>query len=146
MATIRQVTLRVNNLNLLNESMKALAVSADEFVEQNVDQMRHGKNKQGNEIGEYASPAYSEMKHRMNKLAGEGNVDLILTGAFTSAMFLETMSNGTFKIDSKDVKRNDLVSKYGSDIFGLGGEYKSKAVNGKFKDELFNNVHKVTKL
>lgn len=145
MATIRQVALRVNNLNLLNESMKALAVTKDDFVEQNVDQMRHGLKKTGQIIGEYKSPWYGDFKTRMNPMAG-GNVDLILTGAFTSNMYLETMSRGTFKIDSKDGKRNDLVRKYGSDIFGLGGEYKAKAINKRFRSVLMDNIRKVTKL
>jgi len=145
MATLRQVTLRVGNLNLLSESMKALAETKEDFVEANVDQMRHGKNKNGNIIGEYRSAWYGDFKTRMNPLAG-GNVDLILTGAFTSGMYLELMSRGSYKIDSKEQKRNDLVKKYGSDIFGLGGEYKSKAINKNFRRVLIEKVKSVTKL
>lgn len=146
MATIRQVALRVGNLNLLNESIKALAVTKDDFVEQNVDQMRHGLTKNQTPIRpEYKSPWYGDFKARMNPLAG-GNPDLILTGAFTSSMYLETMSRGTFKIDSKDGKRNELVRKYGSDIFGLGGDYKSKAINKRFRAVLMENIRNVTKL
>lgn len=151
MATLRQVTLRVGNLNLLSESMKALAETKEDFVEANVDQMRHGKNKNGNIIGEYRSAWYGDFKTRMNPLAG-GNVDLILTGAFTSGMYLELMSRGSYKIDSKDAKRDLLVKGggnrrgYGSDIFGLGGEYKSKAINKNFRRVLIEKVKSVTKL
>lgn len=144
MATIAKVKRNVAQLNLLNESLKAVAETKEDFVAANVDQMRHGYNKEGRRIGEYKSAWYGDMKYRMNPLA-DGYVDLTLSGSFTERMFLTMVSKG-FKISSTDNKTSGLTRKYGDSVFGLNNTYKPIAVNKNFRRVLFEKVHRITKL
>jgi len=54
----------------------------------------------------------------MNGLAGFGNVDLILTGAWSNSLFPIKKGDGFF-FDSSNDKNSELISKYGLDILGL---------------------------
>lgn len=54
----------------------------------------------------------------MNSQAG-GTVDLILTGSFTSKLFLQNPRPSEFIFESTDSKSNDLFAKYGDDLRGL---------------------------
>ena len=53
-------------------------------------------------------------------------VDLLLTGNFQKEMILET-DDRDYQILSTDDKTDDLVSKYGENIFGIAPENKTEA-------------------
>jgi len=61
---------------------------------------------------------YAEYKHKLNPFAGEGVVDLILTGAFVESMYLLKPNNGKYLFDARDSKKSDIVDRYGN-VFGL---------------------------
>jgi hypothetical protein len=109
------------------EQAAELAFASDAFLRsvesEQVKQMKAGKNSEGKGIGRYRSPRYAAMKHAMNPLPGEGNVDLVLTGKFTSEIFAQSDS-GVMEIASNDSKSADLESKYGETIFGLSSKFK----------------------
>jgi hypothetical protein len=144
MATIGKVLRNWKQLNLLNEAMKAITDVKEDVVEINKSHMQQGENKNGGRIGEYRSAIYGDMKARMNPRAG-GYVDLILTGAFTNAMYLK-MQNKGFAIDSNDRKKRKLVSKYGNDVFGLGDKGRKELVDKSYRTALMTRVRKVVKL
>lgn len=72
----------------------------------------------GKTLLSYRSKDYELFKSRLNPIAG-GAVDLILTGEFVDAMFLLKPNNGKYLFGNSDSKKNMLVQKYGTNIFGL---------------------------
>ena len=78
-------------------------------------------------IGEYRSESYAAMKRLMNPTAG-GKVDLIYTGAFSGALFIPQDEN-IINVDSSDSKRNELVAKYGDDIFDLSNSQEADIID-----------------
>lgn len=81
-------------------------------------QMQLGKTVDGLDIGVLKNPAYGRRKKRRGGIAPEGMVDLRDTGAFQEGIRAQIVNDGIF-LDSVDKKRDDLVEKYGEDIFGL---------------------------
>jgi hypothetical protein len=114
---------RMNILDIEKEIHQSLLDTIDVYVEQQRDQMLHGKNKKGTLIGKYRNPVYAKNKFEMNGLAGYKNVDLLLTGRFQSKIFVEVRDKELF-IYSHDSKADKLESKYGDEIFGLSKKYK----------------------
>lgn len=88
------------------------------YINLQKDQMLHGEDNEGGEIGSYKNSAYAAMKERMNSLAG-GGVDLRLTGNFYNAIALTASSNNKYRVFSRDEKNGKLVKKYGEKIFYL---------------------------
>jgi len=86
--------------------------------EQKINEFEFGQLPNGRKIGRYASEDYSEYKYLLNPLAGEGNVDLIVTGRFVNSFFVRNAStNGAFIFGAKD--DNNLLGSYGKDILGI---------------------------
>ncbi len=78
-------------------------------------------NAKGEKIGKYRSSKYARVKNEMNPLAGLGNVDLKLTGAFHAGIKV-TVNAETFTTESIDKKGPDLKAKYG-EVFGLDEDH-----------------------
>jgi len=55
---------------------------------------------------------YSVFKHKLNPLAGDGIVDLILTGSFVNSFILVPKNNGRFLLDNTNYKKNKLIAQY----------------------------------
>lgn len=84
-------------------------------------QLMQGVDSNGLSLGEYKSEAYARMKRTLNP---NGVVDLKLTGSFHENFFIA--SEIPLIIWSYDEKTDDLVAKYGEEIFGL--TYESKTI------------------
>lgn len=97
--------------------------NTDEIEDVQTSQMQKGKNSDGGNIGKLRSPAYSQRKKNRGGDAPFGVVDLKNTGKFQRAVFAKVGSGGVL-IDSKDSKRNELVKKYGENIFGFNDNSK----------------------
>jgi hypothetical protein len=95
--------------------------TSDRLVKSQRAQMLYGEGSKG-KIGKYRSAAYARKKYQMNPIAGEGNVDLRLTGDFSKGVFADVRTDGVV-LDSGDPKTSALVKKYGEDIFGLNPDY-----------------------
>jgi hypothetical protein len=102
--------------------------TATNYLTLNKDQMLHGLTSTGEKIGTYRNPAYAAMKAQLNPLAGDGNVDLKLTGAYQGAMFVERRTDGLY-VDSTDEKALKLRAQYGSTMFGLDDDYAQQYVD-----------------
>lgn len=128
----------MRTINSLLQSTKRLDVSflienslietAQTYTGIQKDQMIHGLNSKGTAIGKYRSKTYAQKKANMNPLAGEGNVDLKLTGSFYDAIFTDVRSEGII-VDSADQKSSALQQKYGTTIFGLDDDNKQEYIN-----------------
>lgn len=98
------------------------------FLDANADQLLHGKREDGSLIGKYASRDYAASKYMENSLAGFGNIDLILTGAFKNGIFYKYLADGLL-IDSNGKEKEggfDLLQHYGDDVLGFTNESKEK--------------------
>jgi len=88
--------------------------TSEEVLNMNRAQLMQGMDSQGNSLGKYQSESYARFKRTLNP---RGVVDLKLTGSFHENFFIA--SEVPLIIWSYDEKTNDLVEKYGEDIFGL---------------------------
>jgi hypothetical protein len=111
------------------------------IISSQVDQMRHGQNSEGNQIGLYHSLAYEQMKDVMGlqEPAPPGVVNLYLTGAFTKGIKLE-YSKDFIMPNSIDDKNDKLIGKYGEMIYGLTLERLSKVNQENILPSLQKNI------
>lgn len=112
----------VLKIDLQKSIVETMVVTEDEYLKLQKDQLLHGLNAKGEEIGFYRNEDYADKKHRQNPKAGFGNVDLKLTGSFYEGISTH-ISNEGFLIESSDAKAPALEKKYG-DPFGLADERK----------------------
>lgn len=117
--------------DLAQAAVDSFNETSEDWVDLNRNQMLHGLNSDGTQIGQYASPVYSEVKFRMNELAGEGNVDLRLTGAFQDAEYAIAVGK-KITSNSSDYKNQMLEKKYGKKIHGLNLENKKVYTFGPY--------------
>lgn len=120
--TIKQKYDNYKKLNLQRLGTEVLRDTKQDYLNEQRDQMMHGEDSQGGNIGEYSSQSYANLKFKMNTLAG-GKVDLKYTGSFQDKLDLVTRSNSTFEVLSRDKKNGILVENYGQKIFLLNDRY-----------------------
>lgn len=115
-----------NLLNSESEISADLEIQAAEVVRENsnilidmnTEKLKEGKTSTEDNISpSYYSDDYAQMKNDMNPRPGFGVPDLFLEGDFQERFFVEDVEMG-WQIDSKNEKRNMLLSKYGEDVLG----------------------------
>ena len=111
-----QATRQVRS-QLLSIIETALEQLEPEIVKAVQEQLAVGKRGDETYLKKY-SPLTIKRKTEQNRIIMGERIALIDTGDFWNAMFLEVI-NGTFSIDSKDWKRDELVVRYGEEIFML---------------------------
>lgn len=111
----------LSNIDIQRVALDALKLSEASLIDANIDQLRKGIRSDGKKIGKYASADYAREKHFMNPEAGEGNVDLILTGEFKDGIFIEfTADTIVFDSSGKDKEGGvDLLYEYGDNVLGV---------------------------
>lgn len=110
----------INQVAKEMETMADQAVKENEHViiDMNTENLMKGKDANDEKITpQYYSDEYAEMKQGMNPRPGLGTPDLFLTGVFQEGFFVKRVKMG-WEIDSKDEKRDKLVTKYTDIIFG----------------------------
>lgn len=109
----QQVKRQLNDIG-----QNAIVETKADFIELNIDQLKHGEKADGTQIGRYKNKWYALKKYRMNVLAGEGNIDLINTKNFIGK--LDIVRNADFaEAISRDDKSEMLQENYGENILGL---------------------------
>lgn len=109
----QQVKRQLNDIG-----QNAIVETKADFIELNIDQLKHGEKADGTQIGRYKNKWYALKKYRMNVLAGEGNIDLINTKNFIGK--LDIVRNADFaEAISRDDKSEMLQRNYGENILGL---------------------------
>lgn len=117
MGTVANFLEALDNLNPKDEAVKELEASREEMVDEQRTQLKFGKRKDGKRIGKYKNPKYAAKKFAQNPLAGFGNMDWILTGDLSRALFVDVRSDAVI-FDSADSKTGGLIDRFG-DPFGL---------------------------
>ena len=85
------------------------------IVDLNTGQLMDGIDSETEPLKEYQSEKYAAMKETLNP---KGVTDLNLTGAFHQSFYLKA-DKWPVIFDATNTKRNQLVGKYGVNIFGL---------------------------
>lgn len=144
MTTIHAMLKRVKSVDLIELASDIVENKPQVIIDMNKDNLVHGIKKDGTQIGKYKDQGYySRKKFAMNSKAGFGNVDLINKMAFVGGMFLKMFSSGVFDIRSRDSKSDELMTKYGDDIFGLTSDNKKKYRTDVLQPELVREVKKI---
>ena len=107
---------------------KTMQRSQDKIEDMQRFQMQQGLDSDGDVIGYLRSSIYARAKKNKGGIAPVGHVDLKDTGAFQSKIKARIV-HGAVLLDSSDSKTDDLVEKYGEDIFGFNEE--SKEILGR---------------
>ena len=89
------------------------------------EQMAHGENSQGSDIGYLQQVDYALQKISNGGRAAFGVVDLKNKGDFYDSIYAK-VERTFIEIDAKDKKKPKLQKKYGQDIFGLNQFYLKK--------------------
>jgi hypothetical protein len=141
MKKIRDFAKRVETIekNLDKELKRVIREHVDVLIDLNTAQLMQGIRSDGNSVGKYANKDYANFKRTLNP---RGVVDLKLTGAFHESFYVRK-TDFPIVIDAKDKKRNDLVNKYGEQIFGLTAINKKVFAIGYVKEGLLKYYRKV---
>lgn len=118
--TLSELRQRLQNVTLQQiQGQTQRVIQADQEIKsEKIDEFRAGQLPDGSLIGQYANESYRLFKISLNPLA-RGNVDLILTGAYTGALFVERVQGDRYRFNSTDEKAEPLRQKYGDQIRGL---------------------------
>lgn len=106
-----------------------------------INELEFGLMPDRSKIGSYASDDYALFKNNLNGLAGFGNVDLILTGAWSNSLFPIKKGDG-FIFDSSNEKNDGLLEKYGSGIASLNQNTFNKIQKLYYAPELVRYIKK----
>jgi hypothetical protein len=112
------------------------------LVDLNTQQLMNGMDAQGSALQEYRSASYAAMKQRLNP---KGVTDLKLTGAFHDSMIAAT-EKWPVIFSASDRKTEQLVSKYGEEIFGLSEKSKTVLAHDYLKDDIIEYYRQLFQL
>lgn len=144
-------------LNEMTERAKRLSQNArgvvvgiiedhEEFITgYNKEQLISGFDRNGERFKPYGGLLYALEKNKQNPKAGYGNPDLNLTGAFYRGFFI-SVTGTTFEISSNDSKNDELLSKYGSSVFGLSNASLASYSKNEFFDEFKKFIENTLKI
>lgn len=146
MGTALELLNDIKAFDLMATVTDVIQKTNDGYIEKQQAQMLEGKGKNRN-IGRYWNPTgvYAQFKSSLNPLAGLGNVDLRLTGAFFDGMELK-LTGQDIDIFSTDSKAGDLTEKYGGQIWGLNEKRQNEYNEEVFLPALGDEIEKQTGL
>jgi hypothetical protein len=125
---------------------KAILDSSPQIIDSQAEQMSLGQSSIDNVfIGQYQSPEYAAMKVSIGSIAPYGQVDLKLTGDFQHGLEL---INGTdsIMVQSSDSKNDELIGRYGDEIFGLNSRRLSDVSHDYIKPTFQEELRAAVKL
>jgi hypothetical protein len=141
MKKIREFVKKLETIdkNQERELNRIIKENVDVLIDLNTSQLMKGIRSDGNSVGKYANKDYANFKRTLNP---NGVVDLKLTGAFHESFFVRK-NEFPIVIDAKDKKRNELVNKYGEQIFGLTQINKKVFAIGYVREGLLKYYRKI---
>lgn len=122
------------NIEIINNEEKLVDVKKQQYLVGDIfSNGRKAKYSKKSRVVEGGTELYRDFKNKLNPKAGLGNVDLILSGSFINSFFLKEKGEG-YIFEASDSKADDLLGRYGEDIFNLN--------NKAFNDFLIKYVKK----
>jgi len=111
---------RLAALNIQQIAVECMKSNEPILLDANIDQLKHGKRSNGEQIGTYKNASYARMKNRMNPLPGLDSVDLILTGAFARGIFVNfTQDSMIFDSSAAEKDTGNLLEIWGKNVLGI---------------------------
>ena len=153
MASLAELKRRLKKVSLegLQIEMRNIITSDPNVYDAKMYEFERGLTPDLDRIGVYRDVDYAVMKQQMNPLAG-GDVDLILTGSFTSQLFIQYLGDSRYQFDSRDSKapmlfsRNYYLGVNGSVLRGLNKETFDDLQKKLYAPELIRHIKKITNL
>lgn len=124
MRTVANLLKALQPISIRDTALEAMGDTSENYIELQREQMVAGISSLGGKIGKYKSNKYAQMKFALSSVAGFGNVDLKLTGAFQDAMRAD-IDNIGFQVYSLDPKAASLEQRYGTIVFTLADDRKN---------------------
>jgi hypothetical protein len=143
MTTVQDLLDNVKKLDVPFESTEAINDTAGQYINLQKEQMFAGINEEGFPI----QPPYAARTVAIKKKKGQptDRVTLKDTGDFYSDMFLDVRDND-FVIDSADSKTDELLKKYGEEIFGLTEKNQDQYVEENLEPVFQERIQKALEL
>ena len=120
MEALIKLSQNLQKLNLQKIEKKILKNNEEEIIDLNISQLSDGEDAEGNKFPKYANDDYFKFKKSQGLIEKSGkHYNFLLTGDFREGFYTQ-FKDYNMTIDSKDEKRNRLVSLVsGQPIFGL---------------------------
>lgn len=107
------------NIEIINDEEKLIAIKKEQYIVGDIfSNGKKAKYSKKSRVVEGGNELYRDFKNKLNPKAGLGNVDLILGGSFINSFFLEEKGEG-YIFSATDSKTDDLLGRYGEEIFNL---------------------------
>ena len=129
MSTAQQVLDSLNKIDIKSACVEVAKDFEAIFTLDIIDQLKHGKNSLGEQIGKYRDRKYAQWKYDKNSLAGLGNMDLIYTGEFSKGITINVGSDDlTYDSTGKNKDSGDITEIYSMNgpVLGLNPDTISK--------------------
>ncbi len=128
------------NIEIINDEDKLVAIKKQQYIVGDIfSNGKKAKYSKKSRVVEGGSELYRYFKNKLNPKAGLGNVDLILGGSFINSFFIEEKGKG-YIFAATDSKANDLIGRYGEEIFNLKqksfDEFLNKYITSNFRSVL----------
>jgi hypothetical protein len=133
MATIDKLLRNTQALDMREVVETSLESTKGDLLRRQKGQLLRGERADGKKIGHYKSDKYAEYKHRLNPLAGEGNMDWALTGKLYDELFAD-VREGSVVLDTADPKAEKLIEDHG-DPFGLNPDNRGSYAKEELQPE-----------
>jgi|GEM_PF-2217042 len=142
MQTIASLLEKFQNLDTDKIIEEAFEESTEDFAAENRDQMMHGLDRNEQRIGRYKNNRYAKKKNQLNALPGYGNIDLRLDGPYQNKIEIK-VSGEIVEERSTDEKAEYIEANYGTDMYGLGGEFKAEFLDESLEPKVQEKISEV---
>jgi hypothetical protein len=140
MATIDKLIKNTRALDMREVVETSMEATKGDMLRRQKGQLLRGERADGKKIGQYKSDKYAEYKHRLNPLAGEGNMDWALTGQLYDEIFAD-VRDGSVVLDTADPKAEKLIEDHG-DPFGLNRDNRGSYAKEELQPEAVMQIRK----
>src|SRR5690349_17761760 len=124
MATLSEITNRVQEMQIAQVIERAFTDVQDAFEQENKKQLFAGFNKYGNHLLPYKDRKYALKKSLLNPLPGLGNPDYYVSGKLYSTW--QVRVGGNEIRSTVEGPQADKLMARDEGVMGLGGEYKKE--------------------
>lgn len=152
MRTLSSTISAINKVNIENLCSSSVDQTKDDLLQTNKDQLFDGKLKTGQDLSPsylddpyFKSAAsaqrYSDWKDLITPNANrkKGIPNLYINGAFYMSLSVE-VAGSSVMMGSSFPDADDIESKFTKNIFGLGGQYKSKYITVTLQPLVFQKL------
>lgn len=149
MRTLSSLISAINKINVGDICSNSIDQTKEDLLEKNKEQLYDGKLRTEEDLSPSyledpyfksaaAAQRYSDWKDRItpNSKRNKGIPNLFINGTFYDSLSI-SVSKDSISMDSSFSEASDIESKFTTNIFSLGGQYKSNYLNEFVKPLVF---------